>query len=82
MLLTLVASYHFFQSWARGRSAREPWPQLCGCGAQLDPGDPRRAGLPSWECELQGGEALYIPRRWWHEITATSASLSVSYWWT
>lgn len=51
-------------------------------GVQLDSGDARLAGVPWLECELRGGEALYIPRRWWHAVTALSASLSISYWWT
>ena len=67
---------------ALGQGAFWPYDNL-GCAAvQLDAGDPRLAGVPRWECELRAGEALYIPRRWWHEVTATSASLSVSFWWT
>ena len=53
-----------------------------GDAVQLDAEDPRLARVPRWECELRATEALYIPRRWWHEVTATSASLSVSFWWT
>ncbi|KAK9825699.1 hypothetical protein WJX81_007016 [Elliptochloris bilobata] len=64
-------------------AALAPYPQhALRNTSQLDGGDPRLTGVPCWECELRATEALYIPRRWWHEVTATSASLSVSYWWT
>ena len=40
------------------------------------------ADVPAWECTLGPGEMLYIPRKWWHFVASSSASLSISYWWT
>jgi len=54
----------------------------CACWVQLDPWDAELANVPCWDADVRGGEALYIPRRWWHAVAALSASLSVSYWWT
>ena len=31
--------------------------------------------------ELNEGDLLYIPRKWWHHVRATSLSMSVSFWW-
>ena len=57
--------------------------QLVSAGwVQLDPWDAELADVPCWDADVRGGEALYIPKRWWHAVAALSASLSVSYWWT
>ena len=37
---------------------------------------------PFLQCMLQPGEALFIPKKWWHFVRAESMSFSVSYWWT
>jgi oxalate decarboxylase/phosphoglucose isomerase-like protein (cupin superfamily) len=31
--------------------------------------------------ELQAGDTIYIPRRWWHHVRTTAVSLSVNHWW-
>ena len=39
--------------------------------------------IPYLECLLEAGQALYIPRGWWHYIRSVSASgISVSFWWS
>lgn len=38
--------------------------------------------VPYIECLLGPGEALYIPKGWWHYIRSISATgISVSFWW-
>ncbi|KAK5095681.1 hypothetical protein LTR70_003350 [Exophiala xenobiotica] len=38
--------------------------------------------VPYVECLLREGEALYIPRGWWHYVRGLSAcGISVSFWW-
>jgi len=38
--------------------------------------------VPYVECLLKEGEALYIPRGWWHYVRGVSAcGISVSFWW-
>jgi lysine-specific demethylase 8 len=43
---------------------------------------PRLAAAPFMECELQAGEMLYIPPRWWHYVRSLTSSFSVSFWWS
>lgn len=61
----------------------------CGfCLQQVDVGNPDREKFPEFEkartmeCTLAAGEALFIPKKWWHYVRAESMSFSVSYWWT
>lgn len=35
----------------------------------------------SYEGILRGGDILYIPAGWWHEICSLDVSMSVNYWW-
>jgi len=42
---------------------------------------PLFAAAPFVDCELAPGDALYIPPRWWHFVTALTSSASVSFWW-
>lgn len=38
--------------------------------------------VPYLECVLEAGEALYIPKGWWHYVRGSSATgISVSFWW-
>lgn len=38
--------------------------------------------VPYVECLLKEGEALYVPREWWHYVRSVSAcGISVSFWW-
>ena len=34
-----------------------------------------------YECILNEGDILYIPRKWWHYVRSLSVSFSVSFWW-
>jgi hypothetical protein len=54
--------------------------------SQIDPERPDLKTFPSfqkcdvWECELHPGDALYIPRGWWHYIVADDISVSINCW--
>jgi hypothetical protein len=37
--------------------------------------------VPYWECILEAGDALYIPKLWWHYVRSCSVGISVSFWW-
>jgi hypothetical protein len=41
---------------------------------------PRFARCHVWVCELAAGDAVYIPRGWWHFIAADEVSISVNCW--
>jgi len=41
---------------------------------------PRFARCPVWTGDLEPGDALYIPRGWWHFIAADDVSISVNCW--
>ncbi|CAK0858569.1 unnamed protein product [Prorocentrum cordatum] len=41
---------------------------------------PAYAGARSVSAELEPGDALFIPRGWWHQIRALSPSISVNFW--
>ena len=55
--------------------------------ASSPPGDPRfprfaRASERPLIANLQPGDALYIPKLWWHQVEATEAvNMLVNYWW-
>jgi lysine-specific demethylase 8 len=53
--------------------------------AQVDPeradDDPRYAGAHPWVAELGPGDALYIPRFWWHHARGLELTLAVNFWW-
>jgi hypothetical protein len=36
--------------------------------------------LDGWEVMLGPGDALYIPKHVWHQVTSLSNSISVSFW--
>ena len=61
--------------------------QPVGLAAGSQPGDPR---YPRFEAargralvvELAAGDALYLPKLWWHEVEATEpVNVLVNYWW-
>lgn len=33
------------------------------------------------ECQLEPGDILYIPSKWWHHVTSLDTSISVNVWW-
>ena len=43
---------------------------------------PRFAQVPEiWDTQLQPGDILFIPRKWWHSVQALEYSISVNAWW-
>lgn len=42
---------------------------------------PEFAQTPYFECQLEPGDMLFIPKKFWHYVRALSPSWSVSYWW-
>jgi Cupin-like domain len=43
---------------------------------------PRFAEVPAiWTTELQAGDTLFLPRRWWHAVRSLEYSISVNAWW-
>ena len=41
---------------------------------------PKSARAEVWSCELAAGDALYIPRGWWHHISTKEVSISINFW--
>jgi hypothetical protein len=41
---------------------------------------PKSARIEVWSCELEPGDGLFMPRGWWHHITAEDISISVNCW--
>lgn len=36
----------------------------------------------AWVCELEAGDALYLPKLWWHQVESTAACNGlINYWW-
>lgn len=36
----------------------------------------------AWVCELEAGDALYLPKLWWHQVQSTAACNGlINYWW-
>lgn len=33
------------------------------------------------ECQLEPGDILYIPSKWWHHVTSLDTTISVNVWW-
>jgi [protein]-arginine 3-hydroxylase / protease len=56
-----------------------------GCRADIERPDlerfPRLAGVHLLVAELEPGDTLYIPRRWWHHARSVQLSFSVNHWW-
>ena len=42
---------------------------------------PRLYRRPFYDVQLDAGDALFIPKGWWHFVKSVSNSISVSYWW-
>ena len=41
---------------------------------------PKCSRAEIWECALEPGDALYMPRGWWHHIASEDVSISVNCW--
>jgi lysine-specific demethylase 8 len=56
-----------------------------GCQVDIEQPDferfPRLAGVHLLIAELEPGDTLYIPRRWWHHGRTVALALSVNHWW-
>jgi [protein]-arginine 3-hydroxylase / protease len=56
-----------------------------GCRVDIENPDftrfPRLEGVEILVAELQTGDAIYIPRRWWHHVRTLDLTVSVNYWW-
>src|SRR5262249_15037209 len=61
----------------------DPFPN--GCQADIEQPDftrfPRLRGVQTQVAELEPGDAIYIPRRWWHHVRRLELSVSVNFWW-
>jgi hypothetical protein len=61
--------------------------QPVGLAAGSEPGDPRypcfdHARDRALTVELEPGDALYLPKLWWHQVEATEpVNMLVNYWW-
>jgi hypothetical protein len=56
-----------------------------GCRVDIEHPDrtrfPLLGGVNLCGAELECGETLYIPRRWWHHVRTVRLSCSVNHWW-
>jgi ribosomal protein L16 Arg81 hydroxylase len=56
-----------------------------GCRSDIEQPDfdrfPKMRGVEPWIAELDPGDAIYIPRRWWHHVRTLAISMAVNYWW-
>lgn len=61
--------------------------QPVGLAVGSPPGDPQWPRFESWRdraliADLAPGDALYLPKLWWHQVEATGdLNLLVNYWW-
>jgi lysine-specific demethylase 8 len=56
-----------------------------GCRVDVEAPDLRRfpklRDVRMLVADLEPGDAIYIPRRWWHQVRTLDLSISVNYWW-
>ena len=56
-----------------------------GCAVDLEStsieDDRALGGLVVHEATLSPGDALYIPRGWWHHVRSVESGISVNHWW-
>jgi lysine-specific demethylase 8 len=78
---TLVAPCHTARLYPNGLFDRFP----NGCRVDIEEPDfsgfPKLSGIETLVAELEPGDAIYIPRRWWHHVRTLESAVSVNYWW-
>lgn len=61
----------------------DPFPN--GCRVDIEAPDlerfPAMEGLSRLVADLNPGDAVYIPRRWWHHVRTLEPCVSVNFWW-
>jgi hypothetical protein len=68
------------------RLYRHPWTSSVPHVARADPERADDARFPlfreahGWHCELEPGDVLFIPSRWWHHARAIEHCISVNFW--
>jgi hypothetical protein len=66
---------------------RHPWTSSIPHVARVDPERRHDARFPEFRrargfvAELEPGDALFIPERWWHHARTLETSISVNFWW-
>jgi hypothetical protein len=66
------------------RTMAGPPVSLAASAAPDDPRFPRFQEIrdQAWKCELEAGDALYLPKLWWHQVESIGAFNGlVNYWW-
>lgn len=79
--VTLVSPRHSASLYPHG--VFDTFPN--GCRADIEHPDfvrfPLLRRVETVVAELEPGDAIYIPRRWWHHVRTLELSASVNYWW-
>jgi lysine-specific demethylase 8 len=61
----------------------DPFPN--GCKIDIEHPDfenyPKLRGVEALVAELEAGDAIYIPRNWWHHVRTLELSIAVNFWW-
>ena len=56
-----------------------------GCHVDIENPDvvrfPKVRGVETFFAELEAGDAIYVPRRWWHHVRTQEISVSINFWW-
>ncbi|MEO8603912.1 MAG: cupin-like domain-containing protein [bacterium] len=79
--LTLVAPAH--SAGVYPNALLDNFPN--GCRANIEVPDfaafPKLRGIETLVAEVEAGDAIYIPRRWWHHVRTLETSIAVNFWW-
>lgn len=56
-----------------------------GCRVDIEEPDfarfPRLRGVETMVADLEPGDAIYIPRWWWHHVRTVETGISANFWW-